>query len=407
MARPAIATELARLNKDGSSISSPTVSQQFFNVDALKDNGIAHLLQGEALVIAQAFATRVIDDLNFFLTSSRGVTGFSLPALNILRGRDRRLASWLHTRAAVVGDVDPATVDLNDFSAITSDAVTQAELRAAYGTIDQVDLWVGGLAEDKIAGTQMGVTVTAIMADQFSRTRSADETFGVLDPLVAAEIAAEVAKTTLADVVQRNSTIEQDVFQAMNRVAGDDTADRMLTSLAADLVLGFDGDDMLHGRPGDDELHGDADDDYLRGGRGDDWLFGGTGGNTLQGHGGNDTLDGGASDDILRGHAGDDSLSGGAGNDNLNGGLGNDRANGDAGADTFIFATGYDFDTIMDFRSGEDEVDLSGTSVADFAELIGLSNEARNRVTFEIGDDVLVLRKLGLADLDEADFVFA
>jgi Ca2+-binding RTX toxin-like protein len=312
----------------------------------------------------------------------------------------------------------------------------QTELRTAYNTIDRVDLWVGGLAEDKLPGTQMGPTFTAIIEDQFTRTRSADDTFGVLDPLVSAGVAAEIAETTLSDIVQRNSNIEtlqQDVFRAMDRVAGSNTADRMLASLDADLVLGFAGDDNLHGRRGDDELHGHAGDDMLRGGRGNDGLFGGIGNDTLQGHGGDDTLMGGDGNDVLRGHAGSDTLDGGAGDDNLNGGLGddlirggagndrirgrdgndridmgtgNDRVIGDAGADTFVFATGYGFDTIMDFQTGTDVLDLTGTGIASFAELTALASEDANRVTFDFGDDILVLRRLELADLDAADVLF-
>ncbi|MEM7212864.1 MAG: peroxidase family protein [Pseudomonadota bacterium] len=432
-----VPNEVERLNEDGTSIGALSVQEQFFNPKPIMEDGIAELLRGNAATHAEAFDTQVVDGLNALAPAGPGlVAGFSLPVFNIMRGRDHGLSSWLDTRAAVVGDLDPAAIDLSDFALVTSNTAVQAQLAAAYGTVDQIDLWVGGLAEDAIPGTQMGVTFTAILADQFSRTRSADATFGQLDPLVDPSIAEEVAGTSLTDIIQRNSSVEvvqQDVFQAMARVCGTDDADRMLGTRDADLVMGLAGNDTLFGRRGDDEIIGEEGNDRMAGGRGDDHLMGGLGDDNLRGQWGNDTIEGGAGNDViienqgtnlLDGGAGNDRIHGGSGNDTILGGAGDDRARGrdgddiidmgagndrvvgDAGADTFVFATGNEIDTIMDFQSGEDRVDLTNAAVADFAELTALASEGRNRVTFEIGDDTLVLRKVALADLHEADFLF-
>lgn len=426
-----------RLEEDGTSIGALTIQEQFFNPDFLKNDGIDEVLRGNAATHAQAFDTKVVDGLNLLMPAGPGTfAGFSLPVFNIMRGREHGLSSWLDTRAAVVGDVDPATVDLSDFSIVTSDTALQAELAGIYGTVDQIDLWVGGLAEDAIPGTQMGATFTAILADQFSRTRSADATFGQLDPLLDANIAEEVANTTLADIIQRNTsveTIQQDVFHAMERVCGTDAADRMFGSADADLVMGLAGNDRMFGKAGNDEMQGAEGHDRMNGGRGDDHLMGGTGNDNLRGNQGDDTIEGGAGNDIIvehwgtnlldggegndriRGGKGDDTILGGAGNDKVRGGAGDDvinlgagrdKAVGGAGEDTFVFATGNGVDMIVDFAANEDQVDLTGTDVSDFAELGALATDGRNRVTFEIGDDTLILRATSLAELDADDFIF-
>jgi len=79
---------------------------------------------------------------------------------------------------------------------------------------------------------------------------------------------------------------------------------------------------------------------YTNGGAGDDVISGGT----LR-----DFLVGGAGNDQLNGVAGDDSFIGGGGNDILTGG---------AGTDMFIYAGTVGNDTINDFVSGSDKIDL-------------------------------------------------
>jgi Ca2+-binding RTX toxin-like protein len=83
-------------------------------------------------------------------------------------------------------------------------------------------------------------------------------------------------------------------------------------------------------------------------------VFGGDGG---------DFIVGGAGDDHLLGMLGNDTLIGGGGNDRLRGDLGADTLQGDAGADLFIYlaanhSTGINFDRIIGFNPGEDQIDL-------------------------------------------------
>jgi serralysin len=67
---------------------------------------------------------------------------------------------------------------------------------------------------------------------------------------------------------------------------------------------------------------------------------------------------------VLKGMAGDDVLRGYGGNDTLIGGTGNDTLTGDAGNDIFVFAKDGSTDTITDFQTGADKVDLRGVAGA-------------------------------------------
>lgn len=127
--------------------------------------------------------------------------------------------------------------------------------------------------------------------------------------------------------------------------------------------------DHLHAEGGNDRLSGEAGADFLDAGAGNDQLYGGDGDDHLTGGEGNDLLSGGAGDDYLYGNSGNDTIKGDDGIDYISGGLGVDLLTGGGGADHFIFENLTDsvvtaFDTISDFVSGTDRIDLqmSGAS---------------------------------------------
>ena len=122
------------------------------------------------------------------------------------------------------------------------------------------------------------------------------------------------------------------------------------TSSEDDVLLGDEGDDMIKGHAGTDIIYGGADQDMLYGGSGIDLVYGGTG---------NDEIYGGDHLDLLVGGEGNDTIDGGAGDDFIIGGAGDDELTGGTGADTFIFGSGDGFDTITDFDTANDRIDLT------------------------------------------------
>lgn len=238
-----------------------TIEEVVFNPAPLLAGYFDHLLRGQAATTAQALDGKLIDDLNFFLRAPDGVTGFSLAALNILRGRDHGLGPYLEVRAALLGDIDPATIDPADFSVISSDPAVQADLAAVYENVQAVDLWVGGLVEDKPAGAQLGPLFAYILTEQFARTRAADDSFLTLPEGLDADLIEEIEATGLRDIMLRNSDLDQlqeNPFLAAARLGGSDTADALVGGATADLIFGLAGDDSLTGGAGDDAISGGA-----------------------------------------------------------------------------------------------------------------------------------------------------
>jgi hypothetical protein len=147
-------------------------------------------------------------------------------------------------------------------------------------------------------------------------------------------------------------------------------------SALADILSGNAGDDVLTGLAGKDRLYGEAGDDLLNGGRGSDKLFGGDGIDSLFGREGIDYLDGGEGADIL---------------------------SGGKGSDTFVFGNE---DLILDFKSGEDLIDLTdlGITEAVFAESVSFSREGSDML-ISVGSQSMTLK--GTKDIDIDDFTFA
>ncbi|MGR3436309.1 MAG: peroxidase family protein [Shimia sp.] len=214
----AVSSSLNRVNEDGTESDGGHLGLMdvFFDPEAVKTEGIDTLVRGQTSQFAQEVDAKVIDDLNGALTAPDGTGAFSLPSLNISRGADHGLPSYVDAREAILGDIVAADLDPTDFSIITSDPATQAELAAVYPTVHDVDMWVGGLAEDKLPDTQSGPLFNAIIVDQFNRTAAADETFQALPAELGDTLLAEIeATSTFSDVILRTThidTIQDDPF---------------------------------------------------------------------------------------------------------------------------------------------------------------------------------------------------
>ena len=80
---------------------------------------------------------------------------------------------------------------------------------------------------------------------------------------------------------------------------------------------------------------------------------------------------------------------------------------GNSGFDTFVFNTGDGHDTIRGFQQGEDVIDLSGTGISDFSQLLEAAHVTRVGTRIEVSEDQSILIRTPHIDLLETDFVLA
>jgi hypothetical protein len=183
------------------------LSDAFFNPTLISQGGVDPILKYLATDPSSEIDTKVVDSVRNFLFGPPGAGGLDLASLNIERGRDHGLADYNATRQAY--GLKPVT----SFAQITSNVELQGKLQQLYGSVDNIDLWVGVLAEDHVSGGSMGETGRAILVEQFSRIRDGDH-FWYQNTFQGPEL-KQVERTTLADVIQRNSgvqVLQPDVF---------------------------------------------------------------------------------------------------------------------------------------------------------------------------------------------------
>ena len=207
MGHTLINPQLMRVDRRGEEIAAGhlPLRDAFFNAPLLlkKRNDIDPILRGLASQESQTYDNMIVDDLRNFLFGPPGAGGFDLASLNIQRGRDRGLPCLNDVRKAL--GLRPH----RDFSDVTSDPALQEKLRLAFGHVDEIDLWVGGISEDALArqGSQLGETFRAIVILQFTALRDHDRFWWERD-LTRME-QNMVKKTTLADVILRNTSIKR------------------------------------------------------------------------------------------------------------------------------------------------------------------------------------------------------
>jgi len=165
-------------------------------------------------------------------------------------------------------------------------------------------------------------------------------------------------------------------------IGGGDAQETINGTDGNDYLEAGDGFNIFYGGDGEDTIAGGANIDIMYGGENDDTLLGRNGTNIMYGEGGNDKIYDGDDSSYLSGGEGNDELYGGGGADVLDGGSGNDYLQGDHGNDTYIFAEGYDVDTIA-ASSDLNKIIIHDYRVSD----MNNTREANNDLVIDFGTD--------------------
>lgn len=264
-----VSANLQKVGEQGQDAGAPTsLRDAFFQAPAAfeADGGGAGHLRHLAGDVSNALDAHLVDDLRNFLDVPGAA--MDLAAINIQRGRDLGLNTLNETRRAL--GLRPYT----DFSQITSDGATVAAMRTTYGSVDRVDLWLGGLAENHRPGAMVGQTFWEILRRQFEALRDGDRFWYQNQGFDQGTLQA-IQRSSLAEVILRNTDtkhIQPDVFVFYARRSGAAAGITAEEADAPQLVIGSDGADTLAG--GEEE----------------DVLVAGSGAQTLTGRGGRDVF---------------------------------------------------------------------------------------------------------------------
>jgi peroxidase len=190
------------VDNNGNTIFAESLAKAFFN-SATDDeaNGIDALLRAIGIDNSQAtdaYTVPVLRNLLFAGLVGGEVDQMDLIAIDIQRERDVGLGSLNQTRQAL--GLSPYT----SFAQLTSDPVLQQSFETVYGSIDAVDLFMGGLAETHVRDAAVGPTFQTIIARQFEALRSGDRFFWQ-NQRFDRGTAAMIGRTTLADIIKRNT----------------------------------------------------------------------------------------------------------------------------------------------------------------------------------------------------------
>ena len=166
-----VSSQLQLIDDDGTSAGSIDVRHAFFNPSILADapETVDRLLKGAATQVSEEVDLLMVDELRNFLFGPPGAGGLDLAALNIQRGRDVGMPDF--RRLSISRSNFPVT----EFSNLTSDANLAAALAAVYeNDINNVDAWVGMLAEDHLPGSSVGRLLQFEIEHQFGRLRDGE-----------------------------------------------------------------------------------------------------------------------------------------------------------------------------------------------------------------------------------------
>jgi hypothetical protein len=220
-----------RLNNDGTDNAAGGVdlAQAFFNPTLINPNGITDpfsgklstdidaILKGAASGDAQEVDLLAVRDVRNLLFGPPGAGGSDLIARDIQRGRDHGLTDYNSMRAAY------GLPRVTQWSQITSDVQVQHKLQQLYGSLDNIDAFVGALAEDHAPGADVGPLTKAVLVNQFTRLRDGDRLFFLNQQWTPEEVTILRQGNTLAKVIENNTgltNLQSNVFYFKASISG-------------------------------------------------------------------------------------------------------------------------------------------------------------------------------------------
>ncbi len=207
-----------RMDNQGSTIPEGdlTLLEAFFApYELVESGGVDPIFKGMATQIEQELDCKMVDDVRNFLFGppQAGLGGLDLAAININRGRERGLPDFNTLRQ------DMGLTPYASFEELNADPEVVAAMENLYGDVNDIDPWVGLLAEDHMNNALFGPTIMSIMEEQFLLLREGDRFYFENDQELTQAEKDEINSTTFRDIIMRNTGItvmQMNVFEAMS-----------------------------------------------------------------------------------------------------------------------------------------------------------------------------------------------
>ncbi|KAI1303198.1 Peroxidasin -like protein [Halotydeus destructor] len=209
-----------RLGRSFRAVEEPLrLRKAFFNSDMLYSAGaIDNIIRGLVTTSIETLDNSITKEVtnHLFEEPKKPHSGMDLISLNLQRARDHGIPPYNDFREKcnltrvksfeeLRGDIPPTIVD---------------RLKKVYESVDDIDLFTGGLVENALHGGSVGPTFGCVLATQFQRLRKCDRFWHeTADPFVrfTENQLSEIRKMSLAKIFCENS----DAIDSIQRVAMD------------------------------------------------------------------------------------------------------------------------------------------------------------------------------------------
>ncbi|XP_054441476.1 eosinophil peroxidase [Pteronotus mesoamericanus] len=194
----------------------PLSSAFFASWRVVHEGGIDPIVRG--LMATQAKLNRqdsmVVDELRDRLFEQVRRIGLDLAALNMQRSRDHGLPGYNAWRR-FCGLSQPR--NLAQLSRVLRNRNLARKFLNVYGTPDNIDIWIGAIAEPLLPGARVGPLLACIFEDQFRRARAGDRFWWEKRGVFTRRQRAALRQISLSRIVCDNTgitTVPRHIFRA-------------------------------------------------------------------------------------------------------------------------------------------------------------------------------------------------
>ncbi|XP_075706908.1 eosinophil peroxidase-like [Rhinoderma darwinii] len=181
----------------------------FFNTwRVVREGGIDPLLRG--LIVNQAKLNRqnqiLVDELREHLFELFKRLGLDLGALNMQRGREHGLPGY-NTWRRFCGLSQPRNAA--ELGQVLNNRPLADKFISLYGTPQNIDIWMGAVAEPLLPNARVGELLTCLIGNQFRRSRDGDRFYYERTTEFTAVQRSAIERVTMSRIICDNTGIPQ------------------------------------------------------------------------------------------------------------------------------------------------------------------------------------------------------